>query len=57
MSKVETAYVRKGKVITQVDVDPPDVIAFKSINAAKKESRKLQQAHGGLGRGFVKVER
>lgn len=57
MAKVETKYIRKGRVITRIDVDPPDVLAFDSVNKAKAESLKLQKANGGLGAGFVKVVR
>ena len=54
---METVYVRKGKELRKVDVDPPEVQQFKSVNAAKKESHRLQKAHGGLGHGYVRVER
>ena len=37
------------------DGNPVVHLDAKSINKAKKESRRLQQANGGLGRGYVAV--
>jgi hypothetical protein len=48
--KKETLYVRKGKTIT----GPDGPKTFPSINAAKRESRKLQPQ---LGDGTVRVEK
>ena len=51
---VETQYTRCGKVITDIrDPENPQVIQFKSINKAKKESRTLQGA--APGQGLLKV--
>ena len=38
----EQIYTRKGRTITGKDLSK----TFKSINEAKRESRKLQAAHG-----------
>lgn len=43
---------RKNKIKT---IETGEVKEFKSISLAKKESRKLQLANGGLGRGSVVV--
>lgn len=55
--KVQTAYIRKGRIIRDAVskqlLDPP----FHSINAAKRWSRIEQKAHGGLGAGYVRVDR
>lgn len=44
-------YTRKGKIIT----GPNGNKIFASINAAKRESARIQQANGGLGRGSLSV--
>jgi hypothetical protein len=51
---MKTLFKRKGKTITVIETGESTV--FKSINAAKKESRKLQQQNGGLGCGSLVVE-
>lgn len=54
-------FFRKKNLI--ITVKEPGVAAggavehCKSINAAKRKSVELQKAHGGLGRGSVKVIR
>lgn len=65
MMNVQTSYIRKGKKL--YTLQPDDVFGsvkmeshcevFKSISAAKKRSHELQKANGGLGKGFVRVER
>lgn len=51
----EQLFARKGKVI--IDLRDHQVVIFKSLNKAKKESRKLQLEHdAGLGRGSLQVE-
>lgn len=60
---VHTRYIRKGKLIIAIPQGQPlpdtqsQVETFKSVNAAKKRSHELQKANGGLGKGFVRVER
>jgi len=58
----EAKYARKGHVITVIEtgerVEVPhakDMPA--SVNSAKKVSRKLQEAEGGLGCGILTVIR
>lgn len=52
---METKFIRRGKTIETLN--GPDVEStyegFKSLNKAKKESHKLQQANGGLGQGSL----
>lgn len=49
----ETVIKRNGnKLINLVDAKKTEV--FKTVNEAKKESRKLQEANGGLGMGYVR---
>lgn len=51
-------YERKGSVITtlsQREGEPPSKKDWKTVNKAKKESRKLQIAEGGLGCGVLRV--
>lgn len=50
-----TTHIRKGRKITIIG-DNPQTTKFESINAAKRESRKIQMdADGALGRGTVSV--
>ena len=52
----ELLYIRdRKKIIDQKDSSNNKV--HDSVNAAKRESRRLQEAHGGLGRGAVQVQR
>ncbi len=51
----ENKLVRKGKKITAVGGGTS--ITYKSINAAKRESFRLQKADGGLGSGMLRVEK
>jgi hypothetical protein len=46
-------YFRKGRVIRHVE---GAVEEFKSISQAKRRSRELQKATGGLGLGYLRVE-
>ena len=52
---MQTKFIRKGKTIETLN--GPDAGStfetFKSLNKAKKESRKLQHANGGLGHGSL----
>jgi hypothetical protein len=50
---MKTIFTRKNKTITNLETN--DVTTYKSINAAKKESRKLQKSNGGLGKGSLAV--
>jgi hypothetical protein len=50
---MQTLFIRKNKTITNLETNA--VVSYKSINAAKKESRKLQNLNGGLGRGSLVV--
>jgi len=62
---VQTQFIRKGKKLYALQPDETfgtvkmesHCETFKSINAAKAKSHELQKAHGGLGHGFVRVER
>lgn len=47
----QTKYFRCKKIIRTPDGDK----AFDSINKAKAESRRIQNANGGLGRGVLRV--
>ena len=49
------AYVRKGRVLREVASDKSEKL--QSISAAKRRSRELQQQNGGLGMGYVRVDR
>lgn len=51
--RVKTKYKRIGRIIS--NLEPKVVEEFASINKAKKESRRLQEANGGLGCGYVQV--
>jgi len=52
---MKTKYIRKGKNIKTIATG--EVQGFKTINLAKKESRKLQMNEdGGLGRGALMLE-
>jgi len=57
MSKQSALYIRKGSNILSIerkeDGSHKEVLTFDSINQAKKKSREIQLAHGGLGRGSV----
>jgi hypothetical protein len=53
----EPTYIRKGRVIRSVDPKMQSE-EYKSISQAKRRSRELQQVQGGgLGNGFLRVER
>jgi hypothetical protein len=56
MQHKEPSYIRKGKTLLYA---PSRTVAesFKSISQAKRRSRELQQANGGRGMGYVRVER
>lgn len=47
----KTMFFRCGKVVRTLNGD----VHFPSLNKAKKESRALQQQHGGLGSGVLRV--
>lgn len=51
----EPVYIRKGRTIKNVKTGV--VEEFSSISAAKLHSRVLQQANGGRGQGYVRVQR
>ncbi len=51
---MKTMYIRKGRKIKNIEDNTTEV--FDHINEAKRESRRLQMANGGLGRGSVVVE-
>lgn len=51
---MNTLFKRKGNTITVIETG--NSTEYKSINAAKKESRKLQQQNGGLGCGSLVAE-
>lgn len=64
----QTRYIRKGRLMRvsadfdqAIDIselpDRGESYSFDSVNKAKAFSHKLQKANGGLGRGFVRVER
>jgi hypothetical protein len=55
VNKVETKFVRKGRRVFSVDGEP--FKEFASINEAKAWSKKEQLANGGLGMGYVRVEK
>ena len=55
--KVEQAYIRRKNKIFDVETKALIGEPFKSINAAKRWSAVEQKAHGGLGMGYVRVER
>ena len=51
---IECKYERKGKNITTLETGVTDT--HKTINAAKRESRRLQMAiDNGLGRGVLRL--
>lgn len=54
MQYKEPAYIRKGRVVREVGGKAE---TFKSISQAKRRSLELQKANGGLGSGYVRVER
>lgn len=51
----EQRFERRKKNL--VDITTGEVLQFPSINKCKAESRKMQQANGGLGQGYVRVKR
>lgn len=56
MTKVETKFIRKGKVI--LDAATGSVVeAFSSLNKAKAWSSSEQKLNGGLGMGYVRVQK
>lgn len=54
---MKTLYIRKGKRIETLNGPDDDSTyeSFKSLNKAKKKSRELQNANGGLGLGSLMV--
>jgi len=52
---MKTKYIRNGKSIFNTEDLAWKV--YDSVNKAKKESRKLQRANGGLGRGSLVLEK
>lgn len=52
---MEPTHIRKKATIRNIATG--EVKDYKFINAAKRASREIQLAAGGLGRGAVKVER
>jgi len=52
--KMKLIYTRRGKTLTNINTGKEQV--FKFINEAKRESRAIQQANGGLGRGAIKIQ-
>lgn len=57
---MEALYERKGHQIKNLQTGEVQPFFLKgtvvpNISAAKRESRKIQEANGGLGRGSVKV--
>lgn len=55
MQHKEPSYVRKGKAL--ISLIDGRVETFKSISQAKRRSLELQNANGGRGNGYVRVER
>lgn len=55
MKHEEPTYIRKGRTLR--NVKDGTVETLPSISAAKKHSSLLQKANGGLGCGYVRVER
>ena len=53
--KQELLYIRKGATIHNIADNTSET--FPSCNKAKKESVKLQRAHGGLGCGSLAVKK
>lgn len=51
--KQELKYERRGTTI--IDKTTGEITQFDSRNKAKAESRRLQQANGGLGQGSLQV--
>lgn len=58
---VETKYIRNGSTIYSVkrgkDGRPVETHLHASINAAKRESAEMQKKNGGLGAGYVRLDR
>jgi len=55
---MKAKFHRYGKNLTDVRTDPPTNSQGRSINQAKRESRKLQMSFdGALGRGSVQVDK
>ena len=64
-----TQFIRKGRQITEITFRPTEqdgqiilvqefhTNRYRSINEAKRESRKIQLQYGGLGCGILKVDR
>jgi hypothetical protein len=50
---MKTVFTRKNKTITNLETSA--ATSYKSINEAKRARRKVQIAHGGLGRGSLVV--
>ena len=51
--KVMPTHCRKGRTITNVETNKATM--YRSINAAKIESVRIQKANGGMGAGAVVV--
>jgi hypothetical protein len=56
MAKIETKFIRKGKVILDA-VSGQVVEAFESLNKAKAWSSSEQKLNGGLGMGYIRVHK
>jgi len=55
---VDAMYERNGNVLKDLtDSSGKSNIVCESVSKAKKKSRELQQANGGLGMGFVRVKK
>lgn len=52
----ELLYIRDRRKIED-QKDSSNNKTHESVNAAKRESRRIQEAHGGLGRGAVQVRK
>lgn len=53
---MQTKYIRKGATIIDITNEVHKQKSFNSINAAKRESRKLQMAEeSALGRGSLMI--
>lgn len=50
---IKALYARNGKTINDLTTGKAE--GFKTINAAKRRSAKLQKENGGLGRGSLRL--
>lgn len=55
MKHKEPTWIRKGRTLHNLKDGTVEVLT--SISAAKRQSLHLQKANGGLGCGYVRVER